>query len=83
MPTLDTLSPGQRGIIESINGNDALVQRIWEMGLTEGETVEVVALAPLGDPIEIQIRSYNLSLRKSEAKRIHVTLTTAEEPEPR
>jgi ferrous iron transport protein A len=82
MPTLDTLVPGQRGIIESIAGDDALVQRIWEMGLTEGEPVEVVAFAPLGDPIEIQIRSYNLSLRKSEASRIHVTLADDNQPNP-
>lgn len=74
MPTLDQLKPGQRGTIESIEGNDSIVQRIWEMGLTDGEQVEVLALAPLGDPIEIQIRSYNLSLRKSEASRIQVSL---------
>ena len=75
MPTLDTLKPGQRATIESIDGSDAIVQRILEMGLTEGEEVELIALAPLGDPMEIRIRTYQLSLRKSEARRILVQLS--------
>lgn len=70
MATLDTLRPGQRGIIADIQGNDVIVQRLLEMGLTEGEEVELVAVAPLGDPLEIRVRSYQLSLRKSEANRI-------------
>ena len=70
MSSLASLQPGQRGIIAAIEGSDAIVQRLLEMGLTEGEEVEVVALAPLGDPIEIRIRSYQLSLRKSEAARV-------------
>jgi ferrous iron transport protein A len=45
-----------------------------EMGLLEGETVEVLGFAPLGDPMEIRLQDYTLSLRKTEAGRVHVTL---------
>ena len=74
MPTLDLLKPGQRGRIDAIAGADALVQRLLEMGLLDGEEVEVVGVAPLGDPMEIRLRDYRLSLRRSEAARIRVAL---------
>ena len=73
MPPLDQLRVGQRGRVESIQGSDALVQRLLEMGLLEGEEVEVVGFAPLGDPIEIRLRDYRLSLRRSEAARITIS----------
>ncbi len=72
MPPLDQLRPGQRGRITAIQGEDALVQRLMEMGLFEGEEVEVVSLAPLGDPIEIRLGDYRLSLRRSEAARVQL-----------
>ncbi len=72
MPALDQLRPGQRGRITAIQGTDALVQRLMEMGLFENEEVEVVALAPLGDPIEIRLGDYRLSLRRREAARVQV-----------
>jgi ferrous iron transport protein A len=72
MPALDQLRPGQRGRITAIQGADALVQRLMEMGLFENEEIEVVALAPLGDPIEIRIGDYRLSLRRSEAARVQI-----------
>ena len=55
MPSLDQLCPGQRGRISALMGNDGLVQRLMEMGLFEGEEVEVIAQAPLGDPLEIRL----------------------------
>ncbi len=73
MATLDRLRPGCRGRIDALAGDDALLQRLLEMGLLEGEEVEVVTVAPLGDPIEIRLRDYRLSLRKSEAARVLVT----------
>ncbi len=76
MATLDELRPGERGRIERIAGGDALSQRLMEMGVLEGETVEVVRLAPLGDPMEIRLNDYFLSLRKSEAGRVDVTRLT-------
>jgi len=74
MPTLDQLALGQKARIDAISGNDALVQRLLEMGLLEGDEVSIVAVAPLGDPIELQLRDYRLSLRRSEAARVQVTI---------
>jgi Fe2+ transport system protein FeoA len=72
--TLDQLSLGYRGLIMSVDGVDALTLRLLEMGLIQGEEVEVVGVAPLGDPIEIRLRDYRLSLRRREAARVHVAL---------
>lgn len=74
MTFLDQLKRGQRALIVAIAGEDALVQRLLEMGLLEGEEVEVLGFAPFGDPMEILIRNYRLSLRRSEAARITVKL---------
>ena len=73
MFTLDTLRVGQRGRVEAMRGADALTQRLYEMGMLEGEEVEVLGFAPLGDPMEIRLRDYRLSLRRTEAARITVT----------
>jgi ferrous iron transport protein A len=73
MASLDQLRPGQRGRITALRGGDALVQRLMEMGLLEEEVVEVVGLAPLGDPIEIHLGDYRLSLRRSEAARVQIS----------
>jgi ferrous iron transport protein A len=75
MPSLDKLCPGQRGRISALAGSDALVQRLMEMGLFEGEEIEVVALAPLGDPLEIRLGDSRLSLRRGEAARVQVSLS--------
>ena len=72
MPSLDQLRTGQRGRVEAVRGDDALVQRLLEMGVLEGEEVEVLGFAPLGGPMEIRLRDYRLSLRRSEAARILV-----------
>ncbi|HEV2947110.1 MAG TPA: FeoA family protein [Gemmataceae bacterium] len=73
MTTLDQLHVGQRARIESLRGADGLAQRMSEMGLLEGEEVEVVGFAPLGDPMEIQLQDYRLSLRRLEAARVAVS----------
>ena len=74
MPRLDQLRVGQHGRIEAIAGADALLQRLLEMGLLEGEEIEVLAMAPLGDPVEIRIRDYRLSLRRNEAAWVDVSI---------
>jgi ferrous iron transport protein A len=74
MPSLSQLKLGQRACVASLQGDDAIVQRLFEMGLIEGEEVEVIGFAPLGDPMEIRLRDYRLSLRNSEAARVQVTL---------
>lgn len=75
MATLDQLRPGQQAEVTAIVGDPALVQRLYEFGLMEGETVELLALAPLGDPIEIRFANTRLSLRKHEAAGITVRLS--------
>lgn len=74
MPTLDQLRPGQTAEVESVTGDPALVQRLGEFGLFEGERVEFLATAPLGDPIEIRLGNARLSLRRAEAAGVHVRL---------
>jgi ferrous iron transport protein A len=71
--TLADLAPGDRARIEEVAGDGAVLQRILEMGLTEGEDVQVLRIAPLGDPMELRVRGYSLSLRRREAALIRVT----------
>ncbi|WP_122638423.1 MULTISPECIES: FeoA family protein [unclassified Romboutsia] len=68
--TLKDLNPGQSGIVKSIGEKGPIRRRLMDMGVTPGVKVEVIKVAPLGDPIEINIRGYELSLRKDEAQNI-------------
>ena len=73
MPTLDQLNPGQHGTVTAVNGTgSAIYQRLMEMGVFEGAEIEVVRRAPLGDPLEVRLHGYNLSMRKTEARYIHL-----------
>jgi len=72
--TLKDLRPGQKGIIEGLGKQSTLRKRIIDMGLTIGTEVKVIKLAPLGDPVEIKVRGYQLSLRLNEASEIYVRL---------
>jgi ferrous iron transport protein A len=67
MRTLNQLRPGESGIVHALRGDGVIHQRLLEMGVIEGSEVEVVRLAPLGDPLEIRVQGYHLSLRKAEA----------------
>src|SRR5262245_11882202 len=78
MTSLDQLQIGQRASITGVEGSDALGQRLLEMGLMEGAEVEVLGFAPFGDPIEVRLRDYRLSLRKREAARVAVELQETE-----
>lgn len=70
---LSQLQPGAKGTIVRITSADPqLRQRLLEMGLTKGTVLEVIRLAPLGDPLEISVRGYRLSLRKHEATSVLV-----------
>lgn len=71
---LSDLEPGAKGRIAFVSGVGPMRQRLMEMGVTPDTLFEVVRVAPLGDPIEIKIRGYNLSLRKSEAQHVEVEL---------
>jgi ferrous iron transport protein A len=66
--TLADLSPGESAVVSGFLGSQSATQRLQEMGLTEGERVSLVAVAPLGDPLEVLLRDYHLSIRKSDAR---------------
>ncbi len=70
---LTSLEAGARAVVTEIKIPVEHRARILEMGLIVGTTVELVRFAPLGDPVEIKVRGYNLSLRKHEAEQILVT----------
>ncbi|MEY8382962.1 ferrous iron transport protein A [Christensenellaceae bacterium 44-20] len=70
--TLDNLQIGQGGTIAAVGGEGALRRRFLDMGLTPGTKVFVRKMAPLGDPIEIHLRGYELTLRKEDAQRIQI-----------
>jgi Fe2+ transport system protein FeoA len=65
--TLDRLPIGSEGSITKVNGEGALRLRLLDMGLIPGTSVSVRKVAPLGDPIEIRVRGYELTLRKEDA----------------
>lgn len=80
MKSLADLSVGESATVLEISGGDSLTVRILEMGVTPGEAVSVIGAAPLGDPIEVRIRDYRLSLRKSEAERIMISPSNVDAP---
>jgi len=70
--TLNQLKPGERAIIIKVGGEGPVRRRILDMGVVTGADIEVVRVAPLGDPVEFRVKGYNLSLRKSEAQNVQV-----------
>lgn len=70
--TLGTLPLGQRGRVVGFDLPPEHRQRLLEMGLTIGAEFEVVRFAPLGDPVDIKVRGYHLSLRKSDAAGVRI-----------
>lgn len=72
MKTLKDAKPGDTVTVQKLDGQGALRRRILDMGITKGTQVQVRKVAPLGDPVEVVVRGYELSLRKSEAETILV-----------
>ena len=72
MKTLKDVKIGESAVIEKLHGEDALKRRIMDMGLTRGTQVYVRKVAPLGDPMELTVRGYELSVRKADAELIEV-----------
>ncbi len=70
MKTLKELKPGEIAVIKSVTGEGIVKRRLMDMGVTRGTEVLVRKVAPLGDPIEVNIRGYELTFRKSEAENI-------------
>lgn len=72
MKTLRETACGQRAKVKRLHGNGSVKRRIMDMGITKGVEVFVRKTAPLGDPIEVTVRGYELSLRKADAEMIEV-----------
>lgn len=72
MRKLSELAPGDRGKVVTVAGDAEAARRLMEMGLMRGTTVEVVRRAPMGDPLEVKVRGFMLTLRRAEAEHIEV-----------
>lgn len=70
--TLDTLAVGEGAEVRAVQGPGEIAVRLLEMGFVVGTRVQVVKVAPLGDPLELCIRGYHLSLRRAEAAHVRV-----------
>lgn len=70
--TLKEVEVGQTVTVKKLQGQGATKRRIMDMGITKGVTVKVEKVAPLGDPIELKVRGYKLSIRKADAEMIEV-----------
>ena len=77
--TMEELKPGEIAKITGYaHGNGAYRAKLLALGLTRGVTIQIINVAPLGDPVELEVRGYNLSLRKSEASILNVELVKQE-----
>lgn len=72
MKTLKEVKVGQSAVVVKIHGEGALKRRIMDMGITKGVKITVRKVAPLGDPLELNLRGYELSIRKADAEMIEI-----------
>jgi len=77
--TLKEVMPGSRVIVQKLTGRSEVKRRLMDMGIIPGTEIHVQKVAPLGDPVEIKFKGYNLSLRWSEAETIFVELVPDDE----
>ena len=70
--TLRDVKTGQTVTVQKINGEGAIKKRIMDMGITKGTEIFVRKVAPLGDPVEVTVRGYELSVRKADAEMVEV-----------
>ena len=70
--TLAALAPGENGRVTAIGGDGDTVRRLMDLGLIRGTTVEMIRRAPMGDPLEVRLRGFMLTLRRAEAEHITV-----------
>lgn len=75
MTTLDKLAIGERAVVTAVKARGKLRRRLQDMGVVKNVEIEVVNAAPLGDPIDIKVRGFDLALRRAEAAQIEVGLT--------
>lgn len=71
---LSDLLPGEKGIVKKVTGSSMIKRRIVDMGVVAGTVIEVQKFAPLGDPMEIKVKGFNLTLRKNEAEMIELEI---------
>ena len=72
MKLLSKFEIGEKGVIKAVRGEGAVRRRLFDMGITPGAEVYLRKKAPLGDPIEISLRGYELTLRKTEASQVEM-----------
>ena len=72
MRTLKDVKIGENVRVTRVGGEGAIKRRIMDMGITKGVTIKVIKVAPLGDPVEITVRGYELTLRKADCQNIEV-----------
>ena len=72
MKTLKDVKIGQTAQVVKLHGEGAIKRRIMDMGITKGVSIFVCKVAPLGDPMEVQVRGYELSIRKADAEMVEV-----------
>lgn len=76
--SLDQFIPGDRGRVLSVGGQGAIRRRLLDMGITPGTQILLIKTAPLGDPLEITLRGFNLSIRKDDANYIEMDVNENE-----
>ena len=81
MKTLKEVKPGETVRVIKLNGDGVVKRRIMDMGITKGVEIYVRKVAPLGDPVEISVRGYELSLRKADADMVAVEELSAKKQE--
>ena len=72
MKTLKDVRGGKTVVVKGLRGEGELKRRLMDMGITKGAEITVIKIAPLGDPIEISVRGYRLTLRKSDCEIIEI-----------
>ena len=72
--TLREVRVGQSAKVLKLNGTGPVKRRIMDMGITKGQAIKVIRVAPLGDPMEVTVRNYQLSVRKADAEMVEVEL---------
>lgn len=72
MKSLKELSVGAEGVVQKVHGDSAVKRRMMDMGITKGTHIFVRKVAPLGDPMELAVRGYELSLRKADAACVEI-----------
>lgn len=72
--SLNDLKAGDFGIVNSVQGDEKLAKRLWALGCVEGTKIQLKRVAPLGDPMIVSLRGFDLAIRKKDAKNINISI---------